>query len=156
MAQSRHLAAESQCPLLGVKQTSGGGPPMSAYDPKRTCEVGNCCCATCPKPIPPVANPAVIRTKIGVVSSLGRRQYDRAISSKEFLVWSGGSHSFLTGRFYLAAMNPKSSAMTEFSPTGSFSGLATSNFFSSILPFHTLRKKSSKNLIVSCSAGQRR
>jgi hypothetical protein len=25
-----------ECPLLGVKQTSTGGDPMSAFDPKRT------------------------------------------------------------------------------------------------------------------------
>src|SRR5262249_11846215 len=36
MAQSGHLAAEFQCPLLGVKRTSYGRAPMSAFDPKRT------------------------------------------------------------------------------------------------------------------------
>jgi hypothetical protein len=58
--------------------------------------------------------------------------------------------------FYFAAKNPKSSLMTEFGPMGRLSGFATSTFLSSILLFHTLRKKSSKTLIVSCSAGQRR
>ena len=32
----RHHATEFQCPLLGVKRTSGGGASMSAFDPKRT------------------------------------------------------------------------------------------------------------------------
>jgi hypothetical protein len=36
LAQSGHSTAARQCPLLGVKRTSTGGDPMSAYDPKRT------------------------------------------------------------------------------------------------------------------------
>jgi hypothetical protein len=35
-AQSGHFSIEFQCPLLGVKRTSTGGNPMSAFDPKRT------------------------------------------------------------------------------------------------------------------------
>jgi hypothetical protein len=35
-AQSGHSAVAVQCPLLGVKRTSMGGNPMSAFDPKRT------------------------------------------------------------------------------------------------------------------------
>src|SRR6516165_4724458 len=34
--KSRHPGALNQCPLLGVKRTSGGGASMSAFDPKRT------------------------------------------------------------------------------------------------------------------------
>ena len=36
LALSGHLAAESQCPLLGVKWTSRRQALMSAFDPKRT------------------------------------------------------------------------------------------------------------------------
>jgi len=36
LAQSGHPDALNQCPLLGVKRTSSGLDPMSAYDPKRT------------------------------------------------------------------------------------------------------------------------
>src|SRR6516165_3638059 len=36
MAQSGHHATEFQCPLLGVKRTSGVGVSMSVIDPKRT------------------------------------------------------------------------------------------------------------------------
>jgi hypothetical protein len=32
LAQSGHLAAEFQCPLLGVKRTSGGGGSMPGND----------------------------------------------------------------------------------------------------------------------------
>jgi hypothetical protein len=33
-----HPNALSRCPLLGVKRTSTGANPMSAFDPKRTCQ----------------------------------------------------------------------------------------------------------------------
>jgi hypothetical protein len=36
MAQSGHCAAEFQCPLLGVKRTSGFHDVMSVFDPYRT------------------------------------------------------------------------------------------------------------------------
>jgi putative ABC transport system substrate-binding protein len=36
LAQSGHRGALNQCPLLGVKRTSRGRTPMSAFDPKRT------------------------------------------------------------------------------------------------------------------------
>jgi hypothetical protein len=36
LALSGHPNALSQCPLLGVKQTSAATNPMSAFDPKRT------------------------------------------------------------------------------------------------------------------------
>ena len=36
LAQSGHLAAEFQCPLLGAKRTWRGPNAMSAFDPKRT------------------------------------------------------------------------------------------------------------------------
>src|SRR6516225_6139192 len=36
LAQSGHFATEFQCLLLGVKRTSRGHAPMSAYDPRRT------------------------------------------------------------------------------------------------------------------------
>src|SRR5262249_55307721 len=36
LAQSGHSVTEFQCPLLGVKRTSRGHAPMSAFDPKRT------------------------------------------------------------------------------------------------------------------------
>ena len=36
LAQSGHSATEFQCLLLGVKRTSRGRAPMSAFDPKRT------------------------------------------------------------------------------------------------------------------------
>jgi hypothetical protein len=36
LAQSGHSIVGRQCPLLGVKRTSTGGDPMSAFDPKRT------------------------------------------------------------------------------------------------------------------------
>src|SRR5262249_16928216 len=36
LAQSRHPDTHNRCPLLGVKQASGGGASMSANDPKRT------------------------------------------------------------------------------------------------------------------------
>src|SRR5262249_55232249 len=36
LAQSRHHSGADPCPLLGVKRTSIGSGPMSAFDPKRT------------------------------------------------------------------------------------------------------------------------
>jgi hypothetical protein len=36
LAQSGHPDTWNQCPLLGVKRTSTGANPMSAFDPKRT------------------------------------------------------------------------------------------------------------------------
>jgi hypothetical protein len=57
---------------------------------------------------------------------------------------------------YSAGTNPKSSLMTEAGPIGRDSGFAISNFVKSSWLFDTFRKKSSKTLIVSCSAGQRR
>jgi len=36
LAQSGHAGRGNECPLLGVKQTSGGRASMSAYDLKRT------------------------------------------------------------------------------------------------------------------------
>jgi len=36
MAQSGHPSIDRQCPFLGVKRTSMGTHPMSAFDPKRT------------------------------------------------------------------------------------------------------------------------
>src|SRR6516162_9569864 len=36
LARAQAFAAEFLCPLLGVKRTSIGGAPMSAFDPKRT------------------------------------------------------------------------------------------------------------------------
>ena len=39
LAQSGHPSPAHQCPLLGVKRTSTGGNPMSAFDPKRTSSV---------------------------------------------------------------------------------------------------------------------
>jgi hypothetical protein len=35
LAQSGHHDRDERCPLLGVKQTLGGGALMSAFDPKR-------------------------------------------------------------------------------------------------------------------------
>jgi hypothetical protein len=35
-AQSGHPGRAQQCPLLGVKRTSGESASMSAFDPKRT------------------------------------------------------------------------------------------------------------------------
>src|SRR6516225_8811150 len=42
LAQSRHLNALSQCPLLGIKRTLVGDAAMSAFDPKRTFD--HCVC----------------------------------------------------------------------------------------------------------------
>jgi hypothetical protein len=36
LAQSGHHGHADPCPLLGVKRTSHGHVPMSAFDPKRT------------------------------------------------------------------------------------------------------------------------
>jgi hypothetical protein len=36
VAQSGHADCAAECPLLGVKRTSTGANPMSAFDPKRT------------------------------------------------------------------------------------------------------------------------
>src|SRR5215813_9606466 len=36
LAQSRHPQVRCTCPLSGVKRTSRGHAPMSAFDPKRT------------------------------------------------------------------------------------------------------------------------
>src|SRR5689334_19178914 len=36
LAQSGHHNCAAECPLSGVKRTSTGGNPMSAFDPKRT------------------------------------------------------------------------------------------------------------------------
>ena len=36
MAESGHFKRSRECPLLGVKRTSGGHAVMSAFDPKRT------------------------------------------------------------------------------------------------------------------------
>src|SRR5215472_1671896 len=36
----RTFETEFRCPLLGVKQTSDGRTPMSAFDPKRTLVIG--------------------------------------------------------------------------------------------------------------------
>jgi hypothetical protein len=36
LARSGHYNGAEPCPLLGVKQTSTCGDPMSAFDPKRT------------------------------------------------------------------------------------------------------------------------
>jgi putative ABC transport system substrate-binding protein len=41
-----HSQIEDQCPQSGVKRTSRGRTPMSAFDPKRTSAAQNCCCAT--------------------------------------------------------------------------------------------------------------
>src|SRR6516165_4428198 len=38
-----HSTTEFQCPLSGVKRTSRGRTPMSAFDPKRTFCPGICC-----------------------------------------------------------------------------------------------------------------
>jgi Bacterial extracellular solute-binding protein len=43
LAQSRHGDRAQQCPLLGVKRTSRFLGRMSAYDPKRTWSVQDCC-----------------------------------------------------------------------------------------------------------------
>jgi hypothetical protein len=39
MAQSGHHDRAAECPLLGVKRTSGRGASMSAFDPKRTSDL---------------------------------------------------------------------------------------------------------------------
>jgi hypothetical protein len=36
LAQSGHRSRATECPLSGVKRTSRGHDPMSAFDPKRT------------------------------------------------------------------------------------------------------------------------
>jgi hypothetical protein len=36
LALSGHYRSAKRCPLLGVKRTSAGANPMSAFDPKRT------------------------------------------------------------------------------------------------------------------------
>jgi hypothetical protein len=53
-------------------------------------------------------------------------------------------------------MKPISSTITAFGPIGTFRGFGRLRLMNSILSFHTLRKKSSKTWIVSCSPGQRR
>jgi hypothetical protein len=55
---------------------------------------------------------------------------------------------------YAALTNPTLSLMIPAPPMGSGFGSAMST--NSILPFHTLRKKSSTTWVVSCSPGQRR
>jgi hypothetical protein len=40
LAQSGRAAATNQCPLLGAKRTSRGLIAMSAFDPKRTSQLG--------------------------------------------------------------------------------------------------------------------
>jgi hypothetical protein len=41
LAQSGHADCAAECPLLGVKRTSTGANPMSAFDPKRTLNAPN-------------------------------------------------------------------------------------------------------------------
>src|SRR5262249_59352328 len=61
LAQSRLLDAIHQCLLLGVKRTSGRRTSMSAFDPKRTFDPGDCCHAKCRSdPFRRSGNPAVI------------------------------------------------------------------------------------------------
>jgi hypothetical protein len=43
LAQSGHLAAEFQCPLLGVKRTLRKPSKMSASDPTRKSGIEICC-----------------------------------------------------------------------------------------------------------------
>jgi hypothetical protein len=43
LAQSGHRSDALQCPLLGVKRTSAGTHPMSAFDPKQTSAVYDFC-----------------------------------------------------------------------------------------------------------------
>src|SRR6516165_1313342 len=47
MAQSGHRCGALECPLSGVKRTSGGRASMSAFDPKRTSAARICCDAQC-------------------------------------------------------------------------------------------------------------
>src|SRR5262249_21393263 len=55
LAHSGHFTAEFQGPLLGVKRTLVGDAAMSAFDPRRTWTVQDCCIANWPlNPIPPV------------------------------------------------------------------------------------------------------
>jgi hypothetical protein len=55
LAQSGHPDTWNQCPLSGVKRTSTGGNPMSAFDPKRTWAAQDCCCAARPLNAIPLA-----------------------------------------------------------------------------------------------------
>jgi hypothetical protein len=41
LAQSGHHNCAAECPLSGVKRTSTGGNPMSAFDPKATFGTGH-------------------------------------------------------------------------------------------------------------------
>jgi hypothetical protein len=45
LAQSGHGDHAQRCPLLGVKRTSAEHAGMSAFDPKRTFGLANCCFA---------------------------------------------------------------------------------------------------------------
>ena len=45
LAQSGHARRLQQCPLLGVKRTLNRRASMSAFDPKRTFALYDCCCA---------------------------------------------------------------------------------------------------------------
>jgi hypothetical protein len=45
LAQSGHPDTLDQCPLLGAKRTFLQLTSMSAFDPKRTSTVQDCCCA---------------------------------------------------------------------------------------------------------------
>ena len=46
LAQSGHADRLNQCPLSGVKRTSGEGVSMFAFDPKRTWAAQDCCVQT--------------------------------------------------------------------------------------------------------------
>ena len=55
-----------------------------------------------------------------------------------------GTELVRKGFIYVALMNAMSSLTTMPGPIGTSRGFAISSFLNSILPFHTLRKKSSK------------
>src|SRR5262249_14472949 len=79
MAQSGHSSTEFQCPLLGVKRTSYGRAPMSAFDPKGTFS-----------PIPLDANHCCNRLHLSL-NRRGPKPRGRTMRRREFISLLGGA-----------------------------------------------------------------
>ena len=68
----------------------------------------------------------------------------RSGHATDIIDWSKLTELVRKGFIYVALMNAMSSLTTMPGPIGTSRGFAISSFLNSILPFHTLRKKSSK------------
>jgi hypothetical protein len=95
MAQSGHWYGVAECPLLGVKRTSGTGTSMSAFDPYATSAAENCCHAKRPlNPIPPRADPCCNRPIGNIVGMIPNLWGGNATTRFHRLAWLHGRRMF--------------------------------------------------------------